>query len=111
MRASLDGSRTTNLSPGERPVRFPVRATSAPVLARLLSFRRKLSSISRATGRLRWAGPVLVNPFRSKIVSLACIGRWFLYAERRGESTVNYEVYEVDSSVKAWRLSDVFYDA
>src|SRR3954469_12044626 len=44
---------TMNLSLGERPVRLPVSPTSAPLLANLVSFRRKLCSTNRGLDRLR----------------------------------------------------------
>src|SRR5256885_1704720 len=49
---SLDGSRTMNLSCGERPVCLPVRTTSGPSAATIPSPARMASSYSSAVERL-----------------------------------------------------------
>src|SRR5688572_32197083 len=63
--ASLDGSLTTNLSFGERPVCAPVRQTSGPSCARMPSWRRMACSYNAAADRLKWTGFEVCTPWDS----------------------------------------------
>ena len=65
MCASLDGSRTRNLSFGERPVWWPVRQTSGPSAAIAPSSRRTASSYSAAVDRFHFTRSVRI-PSRSR---------------------------------------------
>ena len=51
--ARVNGSSTTNLSLGERPVRLPVNAMIAPLLVNTPSFPRNVSSNSPSDGRFQ----------------------------------------------------------
>src|SRR5687767_4347157 len=60
--ASLDGSLTTNLSFGERPVCAPVRHTSGPSCASTPSCRLMACSYNAAADRLKWTGFEVLTP-------------------------------------------------
>jgi len=63
---SLDGSRTTNLSFGDRPVCCPVLATSGPSAAKMPSPRRIASSYKAAGLRFQWTRPERRMPSASR---------------------------------------------
>jgi hypothetical protein len=57
MWSATSGSRTTNLSPGERPVWGAVTATKAPPSASIPSRRRRACSTSSGTVRFQYTAP------------------------------------------------------
>src|SRR6266568_1181988 len=69
----LDGSSTTNLSLGERPVYWPVLTTSGPSAPSIPSPLRMASSTRRAVVRLCRDSSILMSRYVSAVDAISCI--------------------------------------